>query len=114
MTENNLIDIILGVILGVVAHRLYITWVAVKMLEELQSRLDQVREKPEVKPIDAKIEQIGNSLYMYRVDNEEFLGQGQTFQELTQQIVSRFRNPDMTFRIIQGDPELLKQIKQQL
>jgi hypothetical protein len=51
---------------------------------------------------------------MYRVDNEEFLGQGQTFQELTQQIVSRFRNPDMTFRIIQGDPELLKQIKQQL
>jgi hypothetical protein len=51
---------------------------------------------------------------MYRVDNEEFLGQGQTFQELTQQIVSRFQNPDMTFRIIQGDPELLKQIKQQL
>ncbi len=114
MTENNLIDIILGVILGVVAHRLYITWVAVKMLEELQSRLDQIQEKSEVKPIDAKIEQIGNSLYMYRVDNEEFLGQGQTFQELTQQIVARFRNPDMTFRIIQGDPELLKQIKQQL
>ncbi len=114
MTEPNLIDIILGVILGIVAHRLYFTWLAYKILERHNLRLENDRATAAEEPIDTKIEQIGNSLYMYRVDNQEFLGQGHTFQELTQQIVSRFRNPNMKFRITQGDPELLKQIKQQL
>lgn len=57
--------------------------------------------------VEIRLEQHNQTLYAYRKDNEEFLGQGPNQEELFQTIADRFKNVKFVLR--QGDgAELLQ------
>jgi hypothetical protein len=64
----------------------------------------EVTDKPQV---EIRLEEHNQTLYAYRKDNEEFLGQGANQEELFKRIADRFQ--DVKFVLKQGDgAELLQ------
>ena len=61
----------------------------------------------EPEEIVIKIEQHGQALYAFRIENDEFLGQGNSREELVEGLAKRFRNVRFTVPENMG-AELLK------
>ena len=63
--------------------------------------------EPKQDEITIKIEQHGKALYAFRIENDEFLGQGNSREELVEGLAKRFRNVKFTVPENMG-AELLK------
>lgn len=61
-----------------------------KVMEDLKKEIGQEEAKdPEVL---IKVEQHGEQLYVFRKDNDEFLGQGRSYDEILKILQSKFKN----------------------
>lgn len=63
----------------------------------LQVTEDQPKEaENQPDEVTIKIEQHGQSLYAFRIENDEFLGQGNSREELVDRLAKRFKNTKFT------------------
>ena len=60
-------------------------------LDEIESHVDSV-ENAALEKIDIKVEKHSNTLYAFRSDNDQFLGQGATKDELIEAMSQKMKN----------------------
>jgi hypothetical protein len=63
----------------------------VNLLEKARAEEDP-EEDPELEQIDIKVEKHSNTLYAFRKDNDQFLGQGQSREQLIEAMGLRLKN----------------------
>lgn len=61
-----------------------------RIIERLEQQEEQELEKEQASLINIKIEQHGNTYYAYDLDNDTFLSQGTTREELENNLRERF------------------------
>ena len=72
-----------------------------KFLNYWRPQMEPNEPEAEAMIIEIKIEKHGNQLYAYRADNDEFLGQGESKEDLIQHMSSKFSN-NVKMQIIEG------------
>jgi len=118
-----IITLIVGLVIGWKAGSFITALSFTEILKELGVKDDQVRklarkykissdeepEKTEREPeeIVIKVEEHSGVLYAFRIENDEFLGQGKTRDELVDGLAKRFKNVKFTVPHDMG-AELLK------
>ncbi len=111
---NNFDTLILGFLAGIVVARIYIGLVAAHIMRKLSAAIEEA-EKPQSKStLETRVELINDVFFVYRLDNNEFVGQGRTVEELKERCLDRFKNPNVHIKITQGDPDALDRLKKQL
>ena len=63
-----------------------------QVLRDLQKEINQEEPTKDSTEICIKVEQHGEQLYVYRKDNDEFLGQGKNKDEILKILQSKFQN----------------------
>jgi hypothetical protein len=120
---EHIISLIIGLLIGWKAGCWITALSFTQILKELGIKDDQVRKlakqynfnpeddvqptKPEPEEITIKIEQHEGKLYAFRIENDEFLGQGMSSDELVESLAKRFKNVRFTVPKDMG-AELLK------
>lgn len=100
-------ELLVGVLLGVMFHRIYID-IRLRLLEKrigdkIEKTLTEIRKNV----IDSKIEFVDGVYYLYAKESNEFLAQGNTFDELEK--AARSKYPDKLFNVPQSElNQLLK------
>ena len=93
---ETLLIIIVGIFIGWKWREISAIQLHRKMQEEKQeSRIQELAEKIQGTFIEATIEKIGDIFYMHNKETGEFLAQGNTSDELSENLRSRF--PDKRF-----------------
>lgn len=111
---NHFDTLILGFLAGIVVARIYIGLVAAHIMRKLSAAIEEA-EKPQSKStLETRVELINDVFFVYRLDNNEFVGQGRTVEELKERCLDRFKNPNVHIKITQGDPDALDRLKKQL
>ena len=87
---------------------LYILRLVKKVMIEIDSQIDQVKNK--LMPVI--IERINNQLFCYTEPDKQFICQGSDMAEIKNKFKERF--PDMTAYLAGGEEELLKELRNQL
>ena len=106
--------LLLGFVAGVIVTRIYIGILARHMIQRLTEAMEQ-QSQPEAKTtVETRVELIDDMFLVYRLDNNEFVGQGRTIEELKERCLARFRNPNLHIKITQGNEEALERLKNQL
>jgi hypothetical protein len=78
-----------------------------QVMRDLQKEVGEEVKDPEIL---IKVEQHGEQLYVFRKDNDEFLGQGRSYDEILKILQSKFKN--VKFAVHKEDgAELLGLIK---
>lgn len=72
-----------------------------KFLNYWRPQMEPEAAEAEAMIIEIKIEKHGNQLYAYRADNDEFLGQGESKEDLIQHMSSKFSS-NVKMQIIEG------------
>jgi hypothetical protein len=101
------IGFICGLFVGRWLQNLVDSWAMRSMLKDLgvkQSDLDRLAQrirdedddKPQLTELEVKLEQIGDTIYAYRVDTDEFLGQGRDRDQLLESLKNRLTNVRVT------------------
>lgn len=74
------------------------------------------REEKRVVKIDngipSKVEEVNGVFYIYNADNNEFLAQGNTAQEILAHL--NFRMPNAHIRVVEGESDVVKRLKSTL
>lgn len=92
-----MLEIILGVLIGIFLHRAYIH-IRVQMLEKrIEQKIDTVLTEFRKNIINSKIEFVNGVYYMYDRQTNEFIAQGTTFEELEK--AARAKCPDKLFNV---------------
>ena len=114
-----MIECILAFFIGAAVGMMFITW---RLRRDIERALAQISEElgelpaPDTaKPsrvIDTKVEKIQGIYYLFRDDNDAFLAQGSTAQELRDHLRKRFR--DFSISIVSGDQEPMTELRQQV
>jgi hypothetical protein len=104
-----MIDFFIGVVVGValfyigikIAIRILVNYLY-KQIEELQKEVDNAK-------IDARLEEHNGVFYVYKIEDNSFLGQGQTLGELKE----HFKNRTNEYRIniAEGDDHAIAKLK---
>ena len=63
-----------------------------RVMEDLKKEIGQVDDTANDTEILIKVEQHGTQLYVFRKDNDEFLGQGTNYDEILKILQSKFKN----------------------
>ena len=93
---ETLLIIIVGIFIGWKWREISAIQLHRKMQEEKQeSRIHQLAEKIQGTFVEATVEKIGDIFYMHNKETGEFLAQGNTSDELSENLRSRF--PDKRF-----------------
>lgn len=71
-----------------------------EQLDELESQANAANEST-LEQIDIKVEKHSDTLYAFRKDNDQFLGQGSTKDELITAMSQRMKNVRLT--VVEGD-----------
>jgi lipopolysaccharide export LptBFGC system permease protein LptF len=76
-------------------------------LEERIRELDQ--EIEDIKRVykRVKIEQYGDTFYLFNADTDEFIAQGRTMQEIQDRV-----REDIVLNIMEGDPDVVQRFQQ--
>lgn len=102
-----MLEFLVGVLLGVFFHRVYIDirlrFLEKRIEEKIESTLTEFRKSV----IDSKIEFVNGVYFMYDRKTNEFLAQGSTFDELEK--AARTKYPDKLFNVPQK--ELMQLVK---
>lgn len=67
-----------------------------RIIERLEQQEEQEQEREEASYINLKIEQHGNTYYAYNLDNDTFMSQGTTREELENNLRERFPGKKFT------------------
>lgn len=111
---NEIDTLVLGFLAGIVVARIYIGLVAAHIMRKLTAAMEEA-EKPETNStLETRVELINDVFFVYRLDNNEFVGQGRTVEELRERCYDRFKNPNIHIKITQGEPSALDRLKKQL
>ena len=89
----------------------FLLWFA----NHLEKKLPAVTKELESNEVLARLEVVENQFFLYNNETNQFLGQGDTVQKLTEHMTSRFPNRDV--KIVAGkknECELLKRELEQL
>lgn len=106
--------LILGFVAGIIVTRIYIGILARHMIKKLTEAMEQQPQIEDKTTVETRVELIDNMFLVYRLDNNEFVGQGRTVEELKERCLDRFKNPNIHIKITQGDPDALDRLKKQL
>ncbi len=63
-----------------------------KIMEDLKKEIGQEEAVESGTEINIKVEQHGEQIYVFRKDNDEFLGQGKNYDEILKILQSKFQN----------------------
>jgi len=89
-----------GVWTGVLSY-MFVRWVLKQIFVSIViSHIKEIKEQQEEEVL-LKLERVGEMIYCYRKDNDEFIGQAKTLQEIADIFKKRF--PNNTARILQED-----------
>ena len=88
-----------------------------KLINDIDSETEDVRKQTkkvleQAKQddlVEVKLEEHHGHFYMFRADNDKFLAQGSTFDEIKNLI--KAKHPDITVAAVDTDPEVLKRFK---
>ncbi len=72
-----------------------------RVMEELKKEIGQEEETESGTEINIKVEQHGEQIYVFRKDNDEFLGQGRNYDEILKILQSKFK--DVKFAVSEED-----------
>lgn len=113
MIMETLLTFLLGAITGLVVVWLYLQWLGNKIIQRIQQDIQTQSADKDEEVIEARVELIKDTFYIYRIDNGEFVGQGQTLDELKTRILEKFKNSNKNVKITEGDVDVLKKLKEQ-
>ena len=114
MTDADFVTTLaLGFFAGAIVTRIYIGILARHMVRRLSEALEQKTAEPDSLTMETRVELINDQFFVWRIDNDEFVGQGHSLDELKQHCLDRFRNPNVHIKIIQGDEAALERLKSQ-
>ena len=105
-------DIILGVLLGVGISFLMIYLYVRGLINRIITDLDKHIEKAMDTLMPIRVERVNGIIYCYSKEDNQFICQGTTAQEIRDTIRSRF--PGKTAYIDEGEEELVDELKAQL
>jgi len=70
-------------------------------LDELESHVDSIEDAAELERVEIKVEKHSDTLYAFRKDNDQFLGQGSSREQLIEAMAQRMRNVRLV--VVEGD-----------
>jgi hypothetical protein len=116
MIENEFVmfiaSVIIGVLLGLGIVCVWI-WRTVAQFEaELRTTIREAIKEVEAQMIGLFVEQDGDEIFCYTEKGREFVCQGSTVKEIRERFNQRY--PDKFAYIAGGEPELVKNLQQQL
>lgn len=111
---NEFDNLLLGFLAGVVVTRIYVGLVAAYILRKLTAAIKETEHAEINSIVETRVELINDVFFVYRLDNNEFVGQGRTVEELKERCLARFKNPNLHIKITQGDSDTLDLLKKQL
>jgi hypothetical protein len=101
-------------VLGMVAAVLILRWAVNRAIDRIVSKIDrELSDSTETDiGIQLKVEFDQNMYFMYNAVNSTFVCQAPTVEQLYRRLQQMF--PNQTATIVEGDPELLVAIQQEL
>ena len=106
--ESFIIGFFAGAVMASVALRIALH-IATKRAEAQIETLMAAIKTVSAKHIAARVEQHDGVFYVYRVDDNTFLAQGSSLDELKQRIEDRIK--DAQVFVTEGDPEVVSALK---
>lgn len=102
-----MLEFLVGVFLGIMFHRIYID-IRLRFLEKrIEDKIEKTLTEIRKNVIDSKIEFVNGVYYLYAKETNEFLAQGNTFDELEK--AARTKYPEKLFNVPQSElNQLLK------
>jgi hypothetical protein len=95
--------ILLGVICFLIGWVMSSSYSDYRLRKYVEHHLGINGKEPHVEKVQIKVEEHDNTLFAYRVDNNMFLGQSKTGEELVQQLKERFSNQTVNIVIHEDD-----------
>lgn len=125
--ENFLIGMVVGVAVGVVGYSFYLRHLINRTMRELNidpailnsvdsKELAQVAIKQidnataELTPLTVKVERVQDQIYMFRGDNDAFIGQSTDFDSLVTILTKKF--PNYSIDLVSDDKSTLEHLNQ--
>lgn len=106
-------DYFIVFMLGMAAAMLVLRWTVNQAIDRIVSKIDQeLADKTDDVGIQLKVEFDQNMYFMYNAVNSTFVCQAATVEQLYRRLQQIF--PNQTATIVEGDPELLVAIQQEL
>ena len=106
MIEGFFIGLIAGAVLAVILLSRAIEKILKPTdLEKMAAKIDEQRSSK----ISARVEEVNGVFYVYNADDDSFLVQGSTLNELVEHIDKRI--PDATIVITEGEPDTVARFK---
>lgn len=104
-----MMEFFIGVLAGVILFYIGLRIAARMLLNHLARRLEEIHEVTKDEPIDARLEEHNGVFYVYSVENNEFLGQGNSIAELKEHF--RARMTQYRINIAEGDEDVIARLK---
>ena len=98
-------------VLGMVASMLILRWVVRRTIDRVLAQLD-LEDTAQDNSIRLKLEFDQDTYFTYNVDNNQFVCQGSSVQQLRERLSEMF--PGQTATIVEGDPVILAAVQKEL
>lgn len=98
-------------VLGMVASMLILRWVVQRAIDRVLAQLD-LEDTAQDNSIRLKLEFDQDTYFTYNVDNNQFVCQGSSVQQLRERLSEMF--PGQTATIVEGDPVILAAMQKEL
>lgn len=98
-------------VLGMVASMLILRWVVRRTIDRVLAQLD-LEDTAQDNSIRLKLEFDQDTYFTYNVDNNQFVCQGSSVQQLRERLSEMF--PGQTATIVEGDPVILAAMQKEL
>ena len=107
MTEF-IVGLVFGIALTLVAVRILLT-IAVRRAEATIQALEQAIDALNSSTITARVEEHDGVFYVYNADDDTFLVQGSSMNELQEKLESQYQNKNIV--VTQGDESVMARLK---
>ena len=98
-------------VLGMVASMLILRWVVRRTIDRVLAQLD-LEDTAQDNSIRLKLEFDQDTYFTYNVDNNQFVCQGSSVQQLRERLSEMF--PGQSATIVEGDPVILAAVQKEL
>ena len=98
-------------VLGMAASMLILRWVVQRAIDRVMAQLEQ-EDAAQASDIRLKLEFDQNIYFTYNVDNNQFVCQADSVQQLRERLSTMF--PGRTATIVEGDPVILAAMQKEL
>ena len=104
-------DVFIGIGIGILLMSAVIYIAAKRFESRLQSGIDEVLSKVQVRTVGLVVEKHDNTIFCFSEEDKQFICQGKDLIEIRQAFQSRF--PDKMAYLAGGDPEVVKLLEAQ-